>query len=120
VPVTSCHLVIEALGPDAVRVLAEGDLSGESAYLLNTELVRIEKTRPRVLVLDLSGVSFIDSAGLARVLGAHRRAKRERRRFVVIEGTSAVRRLIALTALDQQLELFTEAAAAVAAIHAVT
>jgi anti-anti-sigma factor len=112
--VPSCHLVIEPLGPDAVRVVAEGDLSGACAYTLDAELLRVEETRPRCLVLDLSKVTFIDSAGLARVLGAHRRAQRERRRFVVVEGTSAVRRLIALTALDQRLELVADAGAAIA------
>jgi anti-sigma B factor antagonist len=112
--VSSCHLVIEPLGPDAVRVVAEGDLSGPSAYTFDAELMRVEQKRPRCLVLDLSKVTFIDSAGLARVLGAHRRAKRDKRRFVVVEGTSAVRRLIALTALDQRLELAADAQAALA------
>jgi anti-sigma B factor antagonist len=112
--VPSCHLVIESLGPDTVRVQAEGDLSGPSAYTLDAELMRVEAMRPARLVLDLSRVTFIDSAGLARVLGAHRRAQREGRRFVVVEGTAAVRRLIALTALDQRLELARDTAAALA------
>jgi anti-anti-sigma factor len=113
-PVPSCHLTIEALGADAVHVRAQGDISGASAYTLDAELVRIEEKRPRCLILDLSDVTFIDSAGLARVLGAHRRAQRERRRFVVIEGTAAVRRLIALTALDQRLELVADTESALA------
>jgi anti-sigma B factor antagonist len=114
----TCQMVIEPMDGDAVRVEVKGELAGPSAYTLDTELRKVEGTNPRWLVLDLSALSFIDSAGLARLLAAHRRAKRDRRRLAVVEGTGAVRRLIALTALDQQLELFTEAGAAVAAVHA--
>jgi anti-anti-sigma factor len=114
----TCQMVIEPLEEDAVRVVVTGELAGSSAYTLDTELRKVEVMQPRWLVLDLSALSFIDSAGLARLLAAHRRAKRDRRRLAVIEGTGAVRRLIALTALNQQLEVFTEASAAVAALHA--
>jgi anti-anti-sigma factor len=111
-------MVIEALEDDAVRVVVSGELAGSSAYTLDAELRKVEVMQPRWLVLDLSALRFIDSAGLARLLAAHRRAERDRRRLVVVEGTGAVRRLIALTALNQHLELFTEPEAAVAAIQA--
>jgi anti-sigma B factor antagonist len=114
----TCQMVIEPLERDAICVVVKGELAGPSAYTLDTELRKVEVLQPRWMVLDLSALSFIDSAGLARLLAAHRRAKRDRRRFAVVEGTGAVRRLIALTALDQQLELFTEHSAAVAAVHA--
>jgi len=117
--VSSCQVVIESLEhPDAVRVAVEGELAGPSAYTLDSELRKIEATRPRWMVLDLSALAFIDSAGLARLLAAHRRAKRDGRRLMVVEGTGAVRRLIALTALDQQLEVFSDGPSAVAAAHA--
>ena len=114
----TCQMVIEPLEQDAVRVVVTGELAGSSAYTLDTELRKVEVMQPHWLVLDLSALSFIDSAGLARLLAAHRRAKRDRRRFAVVQGAGAVRRLIALTALNQQLEVFTEASAAVAALHA--
>jgi anti-anti-sigma factor len=107
-------MVIEPLESDGVRVAVEGELAGPSAYTLDSELRRVEATRPPRLVLDLSALGFIDSAGLARLLAAHRRAKRDGRRLLVIEGDGAVRRLLALTALDQQLELVADAGAATA------
>jgi anti-anti-sigma factor len=114
----SFRLVIEALEGDAVRVAAEGDLSGTAAYRFDGRLREVEATRPPCMVLDLSALSFIDSAGLARVLAAHRRAQREGRRLLVQAGTTAVRRLIALTALDQQLELVGDGPGALAALQA--
>jgi anti-anti-sigma factor len=107
--------VIEALEDDAVRVALDGELSGPSAYTLDDQLRKVEATGPRCLVLDLSGLTFIDSAGLARVLGAHRRAQRDGRRLLVIEGDSAIRRLLSLTALDRHLNLVPDARAALAA-----
>jgi anti-anti-sigma factor len=111
-----CRVVIEALGEDAVRVAIEGELSGPSAYTVDAELRRVEGARPACVVLDLSDLSFIDSSGLAQVLAAHRRALRDGRRLLVVEGTKAVRRLIALTALDRHLELVTDRRAAAAAV----
>lgn len=117
-PVTTCRMVIEPLKDDAVRVVVTGELAGPSAYTLDSELRKVEVMQPRWLVLDLSALRFIDSAGLARLLAAHRRAERDRRHLAVVEGTGAVRRLIALTALDQKLVLFSEPEAAVAAVQA--
>src|SRR5689334_15058547 len=116
-PVTSCRMVIEPLEQDAVRVVVTGELAGPSAYTLDAELRKVEVMQPSWLVLDLSGLTFIDSAGLARLLAAHRRAERDQRRLAVVEGTGAVRRLIALTALDHQLNIYGEASAAAAAVH---
>jgi anti-sigma B factor antagonist len=118
-PVMTCQMVIEPLDDDGgVRVVVNGELAGPSAYTLDAELRKVEEARPHWLLLDLSGLAFIDSAGLARLLAAHRRAKREGRRLIVVEGTGAVRRLIALTALNQQLEVFADASSAVAVVHA--
>ena len=114
----TCQMVIEPLDDDGVRVVVKGELAGPSAYTLDAELRKVEEARPHWLLLDLSALAFIDSAGLARLLAAHRRAKREGRRLIVVEGTGAVRRLIALTALNQQLEVFADATSAVAVVNA--
>jgi anti-anti-sigma factor len=111
-------MVIEAMDADGVRVSVEGELAGSSAYTLDSELRRVEATHPARLLLDLSALAFIDSAGLARLLAAHRRAQREGRRLIVVQGTGAVRRLLALTALDHQLDVFVDAGSAAADAHA--
>jgi anti-sigma B factor antagonist len=87
--VSGCQVVIEPMDEDGVRVAVEGELAGSSAYTLDSELRRVEATRPARLLLDLSALAFIDSAGLARLLAAHRRAQREGRRLIVVQGTGA-------------------------------
>jgi anti-sigma B factor antagonist len=113
-----CQVVIEALDAHAVRVAIQGELSGPSAYTVDAELRRVEATEPACLVLDLSDLGFIDSAGLAQVLAAHRRALRAGRRLLVVEGSHVVRRLVALTALNRHLELLPDSRSAVAAATA--
>ena len=94
-------LTIEPLAGGAVRVALRGELDLEHAYTFDEELRRVEGERPSCLVLDLRGLSFLDSSGLARLLAANRRAKRDRRKLLLVRGGVAVQRLMAITAVGQ-------------------
>jgi anti-sigma B factor antagonist len=100
-------LTIEPLAEGAVRVALRGELDLEHAYTFDEEMRRVEGARPRCLVLDLRGLSFMDSSGLARLLAANRRAQRERRRLLLVRG-GAVQRLLAITAVGQHFETVSE------------
>ena len=80
-------LTIEPLAGGAVRVALRGELDLEHAYTFDEELRRVEAPKPSCLVLDLRALSFLDSSGLARLLAASRRARRERRRLLLVRGT---------------------------------
>ena len=97
-------LTIEPLAGDAVRVSLRGELDLEHAYTFDEELRRVEGARPSCLVLDLRGLSFLDSCGLARLLAARRRARREKRRLLLVRGSVAVQRLLAITAVGEHFE----------------
>jgi anti-sigma B factor antagonist len=101
-------LTIEPLAGGAVRVALRGELDLEHAYTFDEELKRVESARPSCLVLDLRGLAFLDSCGLARLLAARRRAKRERRRLLLVRGGPAVSRLLAITAVGDQFEQVSE------------
>ena len=55
-------------------------------------------------MLDLRSVRFCDSSGLASLLAARRRAKRAGHRLVLVRGSSAIERLLAVTALEDYFE----------------
>jgi anti-sigma B factor antagonist len=101
-------LTIEPLAGDAVRVALRGELDLEHAYTFDEELRRVEGGRPSCLVLDLRGLSFLDSCGLARLLAARRRARREQRRLLLVRGGVAVQRLLAITAVGEHFETVAE------------
>src|SRR4051812_33728113 len=90
-------LTIEPLAGGAVRVALRGELDLEHAYTFDEELRRVEAERPPCLVLDLRGLSFLDSSGLARLLAANRRARRERRRLLLVRGGAAGQRVVGIT-----------------------
>ena len=99
----------------SLRILAEG---GESSYLLRAEgeldmsnvelfeesLRAAEATEAPHIVVDLNGLSFMDSAGLRVLLMASRRVSRESRRLSV-RATGGVRRIIELTGMASYLAL---------------
>jgi anti-sigma B factor antagonist len=97
-------LTIEPLAEGAVRVALRGELDLEHAYTFDEELRRVERGRPHCLVLDLRGLSFLDSCGVARLLAARRRARREQRRLLLVRGGAAVSRLLAITAVGEHFE----------------
>ena len=101
-------LTIEPLAGGAVCVALRGELDLEHAYTFDEELRRIERDRPHCLVLDLRGLSFLDSCGLGRLLAARKRARRERRRLLLVRGGTAISRLLAITAVDEHFETVSE------------
>lgn len=96
---------IENLGAGVMSVEIEGEFDLSQAYTFDSEIKAVETPELRTLVVDLRAVTFVDSAGLARIIAARRRAHRAGRRFAIVRGCRAVERLFALTALDEQLDM---------------
>src|SRR5918992_3715293 len=91
---------------DGTAVLSlSGELVFETARKVERELRNIEERKPSTLALDLSGLSMIDSTGLALVVSADSRARGEGRRLVVVEGPDSVQRVFRMTRLDDRLDI---------------
>ena len=73
----------------------------------------IEK-KPRRLVVDLSGVSYIDSAGLAALIGAMQKVEGYGGRFLLAGLQETVRSIFEISRLDQVFQIFPDADAALA------
>ena len=71
--------------------------------------------RPRVLVIDLTAVTFMNSSGLSILAQAHAAGGAVTAVRVVATERSLAHRAITLTGLDQLLPVFTSDAAALAA-----
>jgi anti-sigma B factor antagonist len=102
-------LKIEQLSEEVVRIALSGELDMTRAYTFDEELRAVEAHEPSCICLDLSGVTFVDSSGLARIVAARRRAQRAGRRLVLVRGPAPVQRLLAMAALDQQFEMISDA-----------
>jgi anti-anti-sigma factor len=94
-------------------VTLAGELDLASAYAFDRRLLEIESRQPALVVVDLRGVTMLDSAGLGRLVSAHRRARRGGWRFVLVRGGRVVARVLQTTRLDEHLEVTRDLPAAV-------
>jgi anti-sigma B factor antagonist len=90
--------------PDEVHVLelyGELDLSG--AEVLSRELQRAEASHVKQILVDLSGLDFIDSSGMRVLMQAHDRLQRNSSRLSLLRGSGQVAHVMAVTKLDSVL-----------------
>ena len=87
-----------------VHVRATGEIDSSSAPALRTEHTGELDLTPPEIVLDLGGVTFLDSAGLSVLAAAHRRATADGVRLRVLVSGRAVVRPLQITGLWQLLD----------------
>jgi len=93
----------EAGSPVVVRLIGEADVTTHAL----AEVLAVETAKkPRLLLVDLSGLEFIDSAGLHEFVRAHRKLRADGCRLALVGPTGAVARIIQLTALDQVFRVY--------------
>jgi anti-sigma B factor antagonist len=88
-----------------VRLSLFGELDIAAAPRVDGALDEVEGERPSRIVLDLRGLTFLDSTGLRALIGADARAREEGRRLTLIQGPDAVQRVFSITGLDDRLEI---------------
>ena len=89
---------------DSTVVFVRGDLDATGAPALRAQLVATMESAPRRVVLDLSGVDFVDSLGLSMLVAAHRRADELGIELHLAALSPATRRVLEITRLT---DLFT-------------
>ncbi|HWF72676.1 MAG TPA: STAS domain-containing protein [Solirubrobacteraceae bacterium] len=88
---------------EATVVAVSGELDLVSSTALEEALEELDASKPGFIVLDLTEVDFMDSAGLAVVVRAHQRAESAGRQFGLISASPQIRRLLSLTGMDERL-----------------
>jgi anti-anti-sigma factor len=86
-------------------VAPSGELDIATVSVLEPVMLAAEATDADTIVLDLSGLTFIDSTGLRLVLDANDRCGGEVDRLRVIAGSPAVERLLDVVGLRDRLPL---------------
>jgi len=92
-------------GDGLVQVILRGELDLSTVDKLEEELHRIDDQVEKLLVLDLSGLTFLDSTGLRLMVTADGQAQQAGRRLVIVRGPEAVHRVFTITKLDEKLEV---------------
>ncbi len=100
---TDFHIDISE-GNRVVSMSLVGELDLATAGRLESELRRVEDSRPPVLLMDLRQLRFIDSTGLRLIIGADARAREEGRRMAIVSGPPPVHKVFQLALLEKRLE----------------
>ena len=80
-----------------------GELDLATAPDAERELRRVEATDALSIILDLSGLRFIDSTGIRLVLSAHARSRADSQRLALRRGPAAVQRVFELCGILDEL-----------------
>ncbi len=80
-----------------------GELDLATATRVQDELTRIEASEVDSIIVDLSGLTFIDSTGIRLLHSAAARSRADSDRLALLRGGAAVQRALQLTALEDRL-----------------
>ena len=102
------RLDVDRPEPGVVLLRASGDLDAYTAPGLRAGLHEATDGNGDVelVVVDLQATTFIDSAGLGTLVGAHRRMRERGGRLRIVRPPALVSRAFELTGLDEVLELW--------------
>ena len=80
-----------------------GELDLATVPELDSVLARAESTDAKEIVVDLSGLEFVDSTGIALLVKAARRSRMNGGRLRLLRGTGQVERVMTLCRLHERL-----------------
>ncbi len=106
----------DAAGPDGTRVIyLEGPLTLNTLFEFQSA---VRKEPPGSLILELSQVPYMDSAGLGAVLGAYASCQRHGCKFALANVSSRVNTLLQVAKVDLLVPRFDTVEAAAAQFRA--
>jgi anti-sigma B factor antagonist len=116
-PARSCLAIeADALADGTLLLLADGDVDLTTGPELGAHL-RGAVARELDVIVDVSGVRFMDSTGVAVLLNGLRRLMRRRRRLILVAPPGPVRTLLELTGLHDTFAVVPTQRAARAALR---
>jgi anti-sigma B factor antagonist len=92
----------------------KGEIDLHVTPSVTTSLNSMIEKKPERLVVDLSGVTYIDSAGLAALIGAMQKVEGYGGKFLLAGLQETVRSIFEISRLDQVFQIFPDADAALA------
>ncbi len=88
---------------DRHTIALTGELDLSTVERVQRELERVEATDATSIVVDLSGVTFMDSTGARLVMCAAARSRADGQRLVLLRGPRPVQRVFELCGVDRLL-----------------
>lgn len=90
-----------------VLLALTGELDATAERPLTIAVMEALDREPTALILDLSGVTLMDSQGLATLLLIRRSCARHRVQLLIVEPSSPVQSVLEMTGMDDVLRVIT-------------
>ena len=104
-PVAEFRICAAALEGDVHVVSVAGELDLHTAGDLSAELADVIRRGPTHLVVDLGGVTFLDSTALGALAAGARRAQTVGARVTVVTDDPHTTKIFRITALDRLVDV---------------
>ncbi len=95
---------IKSVGTHALVALA-GEVDVSTVGQLYEQLAALQRDDVRHLVLNMSEVTFVDSAGLSVLVTLHKRMESVNGELIIFSPSAQLRRLFQLTGLDSYVNI---------------
>lgn len=109
---------VETLAEHIQLVAVSGELDLSNSAELRRRVESAVRAGGAAVVIDLSGLTHMDSTGLASLIAAHQLVRERRGRLALVIGSEPVRRTVEVRGLDRLFTIFATREAALAALPA--
>jgi anti-sigma B factor antagonist len=93
------------LGEAAVITLPE-EIDISNSDQVREELLSVLNRGPAVLIVDMAGTTFCDSAGVNALVRAHKRATADGAEIRLVVASLGVQRVLAITGVDRLIPVY--------------
>lgn len=100
--------------PNTAVVVLSGDINAEAEVLLGSAYAEAEKHDSPIILLDFSRVNYMNSTGIALIVGLLARARRSKRRMIVAGLSEHYKEIFTITRLSDFMSIFDSAETALA------
>ena len=109
---------VERLSTSASSLSIHGDVTAASEGPLMDAYTRATADGARAIVLDFSGLDYMNSGGIGLLVTLLVRVQRQSQKLLAVGLSAHYREIFSLTRLDEAIELYDDNSAAMAALGA--
>ncbi len=91
---------------DAVVLVVEGEINFNSSPDFRKAFLKVLDSKAQKAVINLAGVAYVDSSGLATLVEAHQKIKNIGGRLKLASLTPKVKSLFEMTKLEKLFEIY--------------
>ncbi len=110
---STCDVVVRRLSGTVVLELSGELNSSASGVLAPSYDEAVQDGDPRTVVLDFTNVGYINSTGIALVVGVLARARAESRTLIAVGLSEHYREIFKITRLSDYMEMYADVGAAI-------